>query len=62
LYNGRTGSKYLEYNPELELNLFFFNNETMNNEKAKESNEAKVKQKNEQKSNNEQNKQTTIIN
>jgi hypothetical protein len=53
-----TGSKYLEYKPGSELNIFLSNNEQM---KAKESNETKVEQKNEQKSNNEQNKRTTII-
>jgi hypothetical protein len=51
LYNDTAGSKYLEYNPGSELNLFSFEQQTMNNEKAKESNENKSRTKVEQKLN-----------
>jgi hypothetical protein len=38
------GSKYLEYNPVSELNLFSLNSETMNNEKQKNQMKTKDKQ------------------
>ncbi len=47
-----TGSKYLEYNPGSELNIFLLNKRTMN----------KSRTKNKWKSSNEQNKLTTTIN
>ncbi len=49
-----TGSKYLEYNPGSELNLFLLNNEQWINKKLKNRKRTKFEPKNEWKSNNEQ--------
>ncbi len=45
LYNSTAGLKYLEYKPGSELNIFFFEQWRMNNEKQKNWMKTKVEQK-----------------
>ncbi len=63
-----TGSKYLEYNPGSELNIFLMNNEQWKLNQTKELNENKSRTKDEQKTNgkieqqqNKSNKNNKII-